>query len=261
KVKSKDMSRADFISLCLKTLKEITPTFIQDWKDLGMSCDFNVFYSTIDDHSRMLSQKSFIELFKKGDIYKKKFPTIWCPECQTSIAQAELEDKEESGLFSTLKFKCNGKDLLIATTRPELLGACVAVFVNPKDKRYKHLIGKKAEVPLFNSEVPILEDESADMEKGTGVLMICSYGDRFDVDAINRYKIKPKVILDKDGSLNLGEHKGLKIKQARKKILEDLEKKGLIKEQKEVQHVVNCHDKCGTAIEFIPTEQWFIKIL
>ncbi|MBS3076498.1 class I tRNA ligase family protein [Candidatus Pacearchaeota archaeon] len=176
KVKSKNMSRADFIQLCLKTLKEVTPEFIQAWKNLGVSCDYDAIYSTIDDSTRKLSQKYFIDLYKKGEVYKKDFPTIWCPECQTSIAQAELEDKESNSLFSTLKFKVGEGDLLIATTRPELLGACVAVFVNPKDKRYKKFVGKKAKVPLFNQEVPILEDESAEMDKGTGILMICSYG-------------------------------------------------------------------------------------
>ena len=150
---------------------------------------------------------------------------------------------------------------MLATTRPELLGACVAVFVNPNDKRYKKLIGKKAKVPLFNFDVPIIEDKSADIEKGTGVLMICSYGDRFDAEAINRHKLEPRIILNQDGTLNLESYKGLKIKEARKKILEDLKKKDLIKEQKNIKHTVNVHDKCGTEIEFLPTEQWFIKIL
>lgn len=270
KVKSKDMSRADFIKLCLKSLKEITPDFIQDWKNLGISADYDIYYSTIDENSRKISQKSFIDLFKAKLVYRKEFPTIWCPECQTAIAQAELEDKEGNSLFSILKFGVvssknqdsqKNEKLLIATTRPELLGACVAVFVNPKDKRYKSLIGKKAKVPLFNFDVPIIADESAEMDKGTGVLMVCSYGDRFDVDAINRHKLEPKLILGKDGRLNIRGYEGLKVKQARKQILENLEKAGLIKEQKEIAHVVNVHDKCGTDIEFITTEQWFIKIL
>lgn len=261
KVKSLEMSRADFIKLCLKTLKEITPDFVQDWKDIAISSDYDLSYSTIDDNSRKISQKYFIELAKKGEAYKQDFPTIWCPECQTSIAQAELEDKELGSLFSTLKFDVNGEDLLIATTRPELLGACVAVFVNPKDKRYKKFVGKKAKVPLFDIEVPILEDESAEIDKGTGVLMICSYGDRFDVDAINRHKLQPRVILNKDGTLNIGNYKGLKVKDARKKILEDLKEAGLITKQDNISHVVNVHDKCGTEIEFLMTKQWFIKIL
>lgn len=260
-VKSKSMKREEFIKLCLKTLKEITPKFIQDWKILGTSADYDIYYSTIDDNSRKLSQKSFIELYKKGLICKKGFPTLWCPECQTSVAQAELEDKEMPSLFSTLKFKCGEKDLLIATTRPELLGACVAVFAHPEDKRYAHFIGKKAKVPLFNFEVPIIADESADMEKGTGVLMICSYGDKYDAEAVNKHKLEPRIIFNLDGTLKIKSYEGLKIKEARKKILEDLKEKNLVTEQKQISHSVNTHDKCGTEIEFLPTEQWFIKIL
>jgi valyl-tRNA synthetase len=155
----------------------------------------------------------------------------------------------------------DNKDLLIATTRPELLGACVAVFVNPLDKRYKDLIGKKAKVPLFDYDVPIIADESAQIDKGTGVLMICSYGDKYDAEAINRHKLLPKIILDKDGTLNIEDYSGLKIKEARKKILENLKKENLITEQKQISHIVNVHDKCGTEIEILSTDQWFIKIL
>jgi valyl-tRNA synthetase len=270
KVKSKEMSRVEFIELCLKTLKKITPDFIQQWKDLGVSADYDICYSTIDKNSQKLSQKSFIDLFKAGKVYKKDFPTLWCPECQTAIAQAELEDKELPSYFSTVKFEVEGKVLPIATTRPELIPACVAIFVNPEDKRYKNLIGKgnssklgqvKARVPLFGHKVPILEDKSADMEKGTGVMMVCSYGDKFDVDAIKRFKLNPKIIFERDGTLNVDRYKGMKIKEARKRILEDLKKEGLILEQKQISHVVNVHDKCRTEVEFLPTEQWFIKIL
>ncbi|MEK6833283.1 MAG: valine--tRNA ligase [Nanoarchaeota archaeon] len=260
-VKSKDLSREDFIKLCLKTLKDILPNFVQDWKDLGISCDYNVSYSTIDDKVRKISQKSFIDLYKKKEIYKKEFPTIWCPECQTPIAQAELEDREEKSLFLTLKFSCEGKELPIATTRAEMLQACVAVFVHPDDKRYKSLVGKKAKIPLFNFEVPIIADNSANPEKGTGAMMICSYGDKYDVDAINRCKLNPKLIFDKSGKINSGDYKGLKIKEARRKMIEDLDKKRLILDKKEIKHAVNVHDKCGTPIEFVTTEQWFIKIL
>ena len=261
KVKSKNMSRAKFIQLCLKTLKKITPEFVQEWKDIGMSCDFNVLYSTIDDNTRKLSQKYFIDLYKKEEIYRKEFPTIWDVYFQTPVAQAELEDKEMESLFSTLKFSVDGKDLLIATTRPELLGACVAVFVHPKDKRYLKFIGKEASVPLFNYKVPIIADKSADPEKGTGVLMVCSYGDRFDVDAVNKYKLKPKIILGKDGKINQGRYKGLDVRAAREKILQDLKKKKLVTEQKKIKHIVNVYEKSGKEVEFLPTEQWFIRIL
>ena len=260
-IKSKEMPRAEFIEICLKTLKEITPGFIQDWKNLGVSCDYSLHYSTIGNNSRKISQESFIELIKKGLIYKEKFPTIYCPECQTPIAQAELEDKNLESLFSTLKFKVGGNDLGIATTRPELLGACVAVFVNPEDKRYRSLIGKKAKVPLFEHKVPIIADESADIEKGTGALMVCSYGDKYDVDAIKRHKLEPRVIFEMDGTLNAEGYRGLKIKEAKRNILKELEERGMIIEQKQIEHNVNVHDKCGTEIEFLPTEQWFIKIL
>ncbi|MEK6844350.1 MAG: valine--tRNA ligase [Nanoarchaeota archaeon] len=261
KVKSKSMSRAQFIELCLKTLKEITPDFIQDWKNLGISSDYNIKYSTIDKNSQKISQLSFIELYKKNLIYKEKFPTIYCPECQTPVAQAELEDKTKTTDFTTIKFKVQNKDMLIATTRPELLGACVAIFINPDDKRHKNLIGKKAVVPLFNHEVPIMADSSANMEKGTGILMVCSYGDKYDVDATKRHKLQPKIIINKEGRLTTSEYNNLTIKEARKKILEDLKTKGLIAEQKTIEHNVNVHDKCGIEIEFLPIETWFIKIL
>jgi len=262
-VRSKDMSREKFIKLCLSTLKEILPKFIQDWKDLAVSCDYNILYSTIDNHSRKISQEYFIDLYNKGEIYQKKFPTIWDVRFQTPVAQAELEDKEKKTLFTTLKFISEGKIIPIATTRPELLGACVAIFVNPKDKRYKNLVGKKAKVPIFHQEVPILEDKSAEIDKGSGVLMICSYGDKYDVDAIQRHKLIPKIVLNEDGTLNnlTGKYEGLKIKEARKRILEDLEKERLILEQKEITHIVNVYEKSGEEIEFIPTKQWFIKIL
>lgn len=262
-VKSKEMSRKEFIRLCLKTLKEITPDFIQDWKNIGISSDFSIYYSTINDNSRKMSQKSFLELYKKGFIYKEKFPTIWCPECKTSIAQAELEDREKNTVFSDIKFKINKKDLIISTTRPELIPACVAIFVNPDDKRYKDIIGKKAEVPLFNYSIPIIADKSASIEKGTGAMMVCSYGDKYDVEAVKKHKLSPRIIFNEDGTLNnsAGKYSGLKIEEARKRILKDLKEGDLITNQKQISHVVNVHDKCGTPIEFIPTEQWFIKIL
>ncbi len=260
-VKSKEIPRTDFIDLCLRTLKEIRPSFIQAWKNLGISCDYGVYYSTIDENSRKISQKNFLDFFKKGLIYKKDFPTLWCPECQTAIAQAELEDREISSTFSFIRFRAGNHELPIATTRPELIGACVAVFINPKDSRYKHLKGKNAKVPIFGFEVPIIFDNSADPEKGTGAMMICSYGDKYDVDAVVRHKLNPRIIFDKQGRLSEGKYKGLKVKEARKKILEELKNSSLILKQNPITHAVNVHDKCGTEIEFLPTEQWFIKIL
>lgn len=260
-VRSNRMKRDDFISLCLNTLKDILPTFSQDWKNIGISCDFTKTYSTIDDMSRRISQESFIDLFNKGEVYKKDFPTIWDTHFQTPVAQAELEDKEKESLFTTIKFTSEDKALPISTTRPELLGACLAVFVNPKDKRYKSIIGKKARVPIFGNEVPIIADDAADMDKGTGALMVCSYGDKYDLDAVQRHKLNPRIIINKDGTMKMPGYDGMKIEDARKKILIDLKEKGLVIEQKKIMHVVNIYEKSGVEIEFIPTEQWFIKIL
>ena len=263
-VKSTKMSRQEFIDLCNKTLSEIKPDFVEDWKRIGMSCDFSKTYSTIDKNSIKTSQKSFIELYRKNLVYQKEAPGMWCVNCQTAIAQAELEDKELESSFNEINFELeNGKNLTIATSRPELLGACVAIFVNPKDTRYKNLINKKAKVPLFNYKVQIYGDISADIEKGTGAMMICSYGDKYDVEAIKKLNLTPRVIIDKNGKLSnlAGNYSGLTIKEARKKILEDLHKEHLLENKKSIKHIVNVHDKCGTEIEFLSTRQWFIKIL
>ncbi|PIN70121.1 valine--tRNA ligase, partial [Candidatus Woesearchaeota archaeon CG11_big_fil_rev_8_21_14_0_20_43_8] len=266
KVKSTRMTRPEFVKLCHETITEIKPDFIQDWKDIGMSCDFkNTTYSTIDPHCIKTAQRSLLDLYKKGLIVRQAAPSMWCVNCQTAIAQAELEDADLNSTFNDVTFRIveSKEEITIATTRPELLAACVCVFVHPTDKRYHHLIGKTAMVPLFHQEVPIFADESADPEKGSGILMICSYGDRFDVDAINRKRLDPRVCITRQGLMNenAGKYEGMKIVDARKAILADLEDAGLLTSKKQITHVVNVHDKCGTAIEFLATEQWFIKIL
>jgi valyl-tRNA synthetase len=264
KVKSKEMSRKDFIDLCIKTLAKIKGDFIEDWKKLAISCDYKVYYSTINKHCQKISQSSFIELYKKSLVYRDEFPTLFCTNCQTPIAQAELEDKEKGTTFLTILFPLKkGKSIRVATTRPELLAACVAIFVHPKDKRYKDFVGEKVLIPLFGDEVEIIADNSADPEKGTGAMMICSYGDKFDVEAIKRRKLKTKVVLNQDGTLNkfAGKYQGMHIKQAREKVTRDLEKEKLIEKKQKIVHTVNVHDKCGAEIEFLSTKQWFIKIL
>src|SRR3989338_7249523 len=143
-VKSTRMTRQDFVALCEKTIKEIKPAFINDWKIIGMSCDFSNTYSTIDKHCITTSQKSFIDLFKKNLVYQQEAPTMLCVQCQTAIAQADLEDKELDSSFNDINFQLeNGEKITIATTRPELLGACVCIYVHPEDKKHKKVIGKK----------------------------------------------------------------------------------------------------------------------
>ncbi len=263
-VRSVTMQRDEFVKLCNQTITEIKPAFIQSWKDIGMSCDFKNSYSTIDKHCIKTSQMSFLDLYKKGLLNQQESPTMWCVHCQTAIAQAELEDKELDSTFNDVAFSLeNGDKIIIATTRPELIGACVCVYVHPHDQRYKGIIGQKIKVPLFNYLVPIFADESASMEKGSGVLMICSYGDKYDVEAIKKRGLQARVLINKDGRMNelAGKYKDLKIKEARKKILEDLEEECLLLDKKPINHNVNVHERCGTEIEFLTTKQWFIKII
>ena len=263
-VKGSKMKRQEFIDLCLKTLEEIRPEFVQDWKNIGMSCDFSIFYSTIDAHCRKISQRSFIELYKMGREYQLKAPTLWCPKCEIALAQVELEDKEIESEFVDVKFKLeNGDDLIIATTRPEMFPACVAVFAHPDDKRYKKLFGKKAKVPLFDISVPIIPDEHADPEKGTGIVMCCTFGDQTDIEWYKSHNLPLSMAITKNGLMNntAGKYGGMSINDARKKIIEDLRKEGLLVNKKPITHAVNVHERCGTPIEIIESKQWFIKYL
>jgi len=254
-----DMSRSEFISLCQDTLKKIRPEFIQDWKDIAMSCDFSLNYSTISSHVQEMSQNYFIDLYENGRVYHKDGPTIWCPLCQTAIAQAELEDKEKESVFYEIEFKTEEGGLTIATTRPELLPACVSVFVHPSDDRYKKLIGKKATVPIFEQQVEIIADEEVDMEKGTGAVMCCTFGDVTDIEWFYAHKLPLRNCLTKDGKLNegAGKYEGLSVEEARERVVSDLD----IVSRKEIEHTINVHERCGTGVEIIPTKQWFIKYL
>ena len=263
KIKSVEIDREKFRELCLKTINELKSEFIQPWKDLGVSCDFEGSYSTIDKNSQKTSQLSFIELYNKGKIYNENAPISWCPNCQTAIAQAEFEDLEMSSFMNEIIFNLGGKELVISTSRPELLGACVAIIVNPNDERYKKLVGKYAKVPLYNHEVLILADERADPEKGTGIVMCCTFGDKTDAEWWYKHKLPIRVIINKDGTMNehAGRYKGLRIMETRKNIIEDLKKNNLLIKQTPIKHHVNVHDKCRTEIEIIKAKQWFIRIL
>ncbi len=262
-VKAKDMDRQEFIKLCLASLADLRKQYIADWKRIGQSADWSIVYSTIDEHCRRISQRSFIELYEMGREYRTEAPTLWCPECQTAIAQFELKDKEENSIFNDVVFKVGKEELIISTTRPELLPSCDALFYNPKDDRYKKLKGKMAKVPLFNFEVPIMEDEKADPSKGTGIVMFCTFGDQQDVDWWKQYKLPLKISIDERGHMNerAGKYQGLYVKKARKQIIEDLKAAGLLLKQTPIKHSVNVHERCGTDVEFLVTKQWFIKYL
>mgnify|MGYP001428679683 CR=1 FL=1 len=254
KVRSATMERKAYIDLCLKTLDKIRPDFVYDWKRLGMSCDFDVFYTTINDHSRQLSQKSFIDLYHAGREYRKEGPTIWCAECGMAIAQVEMHDEELESKFHDIVFKLEdgkegkdskegkgGQDIIIATTRPELIPACVAIFAHPSDERYKKLFGKKAKVPLFNYSVPILASDRAKSDKGTGILMCCTFGDQDDIEHYKAFNLPLRAAISKNGRMTelAGKYKDMKIKEAREQIIADLKQAGLHVRETKIKHNVN----------------------
>ena len=262
-VKAKDMSREKFIELCTSFLKKELPGFIQDWKNIGISCDYSLYYSTINEHSRKISQWSFLDLYKKARAYRKDAPSMFCPECRTGVAQVEVKDKEIETTFNTILFKIGNENIEIATTRPELLPACVAVFYHPDDKRYKKYKGKMAKVPLFNFSVPVMEDKRAQIDKGTGIVMCCTFGDQTDMEWQKAYNLEIKEALTKEGRMSqlAGKYSQLSIKEARKAIIDDLKKENLLVQQEKIKHFVNVHERCNTEIEFIKSRQWFVKYL
>jgi len=202
-----EVGREEFIRLCTPILEEAEQQFKDLWQSLALSCDWSQFYTTIDARSRAISQASFIDLYNKGYIYRKEAPTMWCWADQTAIAQAEIIDHEVPGKFHDVTFHFDDgtgdlQPVTIATTRPELIPACVAVFAHPHDERYKHLFGRKAITPLFEVEVPILPSEKADPEKGTGILMCCTFGDTDDVEHWQQFKLPTRVIIERSGRIS-----------------------------------------------------------
>ncbi len=262
--KEKFMSRKEFIALVLETLKGIRPQYIHDWKRIGLSCDWSVYYTTIDDHCRRISQKSFIDLYRAGRIYRKRTPFMWCPECRTSIAQVELKDEEKESRFVYMKFDTSiGEPIVIATTRPELLPACIMLHVHPQDERYKKFIGAKAKIPFFNREVSIMANPDVDPAFGSGAVYHCTFGDMDDVEWMEKFRIPPIEIMGKDGRLNelAGRYAGMNSHEARNAIIDDMKAENRIEKIDKINHVVNTHERCGTEIEILMTEQWFIRYL
>jgi valyl-tRNA synthetase len=268
-VKGTRMERDEFKKLCLDTLeKELRPKYIVDWKKIGMSCDWDIFYTTINNHSMKISQRAFLDLVKKDRVYRKEAPAMWCPTCKTAISQVECQDENISSHFNDIVFKIKNnegkeEDLIVATTRPELLPACVAVFYHPTDERYKKFKGLKAKVPLFNMEVPIIEDERADPEKGTGIVMCCTFGDATDCEWQKQHNLPILEAISPEGKMTklALKYEGHDIKTARKLIIEDMKDQRLLISQEPITHAVNVHERCATEIEFIHSKQWFIRYL
>ncbi len=263
-VSVQQVGRQAFIERCLLLSEEAEAGYQELWMRLGLSIDWRFRYRTIDERSRRISQKLFIDLARRGLAYRKEAPTIWCPECQTAIAQAELNDLARQTAFTTLAFHLeDGAVLPIATTRPELLPACVAVFVHPSDRRYTALVGRSAHVPLFEKLVPILSDPAVDPEKGSGAVMCCTFGDATDVTWWHSYSLDLVEAIDRQGRMTAaaGAFAGLSAAQARREISEALFQQGLALSSQTIEQTVRVHERCDTPVEYILAQEWFVRLL
>ncbi len=285
-----EVSRQNFIDACAVITDEDEKAFENLWRRLGLSLDWEEQYATIDDHCRRVSQYSFLDLVEKDLVYNVEAPNMWDIDFKTAVAQAEVEDRPQQGLFYDIRFAVEGGgELLIATTRPELLAACIAVVAHPDDERYQPLFGKYAITPLYGARVPILAAEHADPEKGTGILMVCTFGDAMDVEWWKQSGLAVKQVIGRNGRIvpvTFGEAPfesvdvavaqaaydqiaGLTAKQAKKKSAELLAEEetfpgggeALVGEARQTDQMVKFYEKGDRPLEFVPTRQWFVKIL
>ncbi len=263
-IKGYQLPRSEFIELCQKESALSAETFKQLWQQMGISAIWSHTYSTISKKTQKISQESFIELFKKGYIYRKNEPALYCATCCTSVSQAELEDKEIPSFFNDIIFKdVAGNDLTVGTTRPELLPSCVALLYNPEDSRYTHLAGQLATVPIFNYLVPIIADNLVEINKGTGLVMCCTFGDKKDIEWFKKHNLSYRQSIDKTGKWlpETGILAGMRVHSARTRIIEKLKKEHLLTQQKPITHAVNIHERCKKEIEIMLLSQWFVSIL
>ncbi len=262
-IRAKDVSREEFIKLCEVVISEAEEEFRNLFKSIALSVDWNHEYQTISQRSRLISQMSFLDLYYKGHIKRNYAPTFWDTIDQTAIAQAEIEDKEQQGTFNNIVFDiADGGQVIIATTRPELIPACVALLYNPEDDRYKYLQDKQAITPIFGNVVPIIADNEVDPDKGTGLVMCCTFGDIQDINWWRRYNLPIVSCINLNGTMQqAGVLNGLKVKQARVKIIELLNECNKLEKQEPVTQVVKCAERSGAVLEIISTEQWYISVL
>lgn len=263
-ISKKTTERKEFRSICKKESEKVEKEYAEKvFKALGHSYDWDLLYTTISEEAQRVSQASFLKLIQKGECYRAEEPVLWCPHHQTALAQAEVEDKERNTKLNYIYFDLEDKKIEIATTRPELLAACVGIFVHPEDDRYKDIVGKKAKVPLFDELVPVMADEKVEKDFGTGIVMICTFGDKTDIEWWKKHKLPLKSCITEDGKLNdtAGKYAGLTLKEAKKKVLEDLDAEGRLNKQEQIQQQVGCCWRCNTPIEFIVTKQFFIRTI
>jgi valyl-tRNA synthetase len=284
KVRGGTMAREEFVALC----REVIPEYEQQFRDLftrlALSVDWSREYQTISDESRTVSQMSFLDLYRKGLLERRMEPTLWDPADRTAIAQAEVEEIEREGRLNYIPFQIEGggEPALIATTRPELIAACGALIIHPEHPRAKELVGKRAITPLYAVPVPIVADDTVDPEKGTGMVMCCTFGDVTDIQWWRAHKLPLRVVIDQAGkmagdlpigtddwpSLDVEGAKaaiaalaGLKAEKAKQAILEMLSERGLIEKQETTRQVVPVAERSGAPLEIIVTPQWFIRTL
>jgi valyl-tRNA synthetase len=278
------VSRPNFIELCDRLTKEDEKAFELMWKTLGLSVDWSMTYATIGKHAQRVSQLAFLHHFSRGLAYQVEAPTLWDIDFKTAVAQAELEDREMPGAYHRIKFALAGTDQFIEidTTRPELIPACVALVAHPDDARYQPLFGKEVETPLFGVRVPIRAHALADPDKGSGIAMICTFGDITDVTWWRELSLPVRAVIATDGTLkdvmwgapgweaadaaraqrHYADLKGLSAAKARARIVEQLRESGdLVGEPRPVTHAVKFYEKGDRALEIITSRQWFIKTI
>ncbi len=265
RVQMRKTPREEFINLCKHALDELEAYMIGLMKTLGTSGDFSNKYRTDSEEYRQLTQRSFIELWDKGLIYLANRPNNYCVDCNTTIADAEIEYEELPTYLVSIMFKTKegNSEIPVATTRPELLCACQMLIVNPADARYKKLIGKTATVPIYGREVQIRAHKSVDPKFGSGIVMVCSYGDYNDVLLFRELKLKEIVAIDMDGRMTTvaGKYAGVPVKDARSQIIQDLREMDPSTKVEQIQHRTPLCDRSRTPIEIIPMEEYYLKQL
>ncbi len=261
-----EVSREEFLAKCKLILDKVGDEILSVCGALGFSnysFKWDDIYTTDNPQYRALTQATFIRLFREGLIYEDDRPNNYCPRCRTTIADNEIDYKPGTHILYDVKFKVKetGEDLIIATTRPELIPAIGVVIFNPNDDRYKHLEGKTAIAPYFNIEVPIKAHHYAKMDFGTGTLMVCAYGDVGDVQIFRELKLTPNTIIDGDGRIkdSVPEFAGLTVKKARKEIAKKLKEEGFILSEKEIPHNFPTCSRCGNPIEFLSMPEYYLK--
>ncbi|MGD8506820.1 MAG: valine--tRNA ligase [Candidatus Bathyarchaeota archaeon] len=261
-IKKTDVPPDKFRKLCEQFVEKYIDVMKTAIKRLGCSIDWTTEYKTMNPDYWRRTQLSFILLYKKGFIYQGTHPVNWCPRCETAIADAEVEHENREGTLHFIKFPLEDKGhLTIATTRPELLPACVTVVVDPNDDRYKQYVGNDINVPIAKRKVKIIAEDMVDPEFGTGVVMICTYGDKADVKSVARHGLPVIMCIDEKGRMNhnAGKYAVMTTAEAKKAIVEDLRKEELLEKTEPLQQEVGVCGRCKTPIEILEREQWFMK--